>query len=156
MDCPTDFGRLVARLHGHGLFAQFRRWAEGNTVIAASRPERVPDNEIVVFERAICIGRRQGGAYYTFDFVETDEGYDEEEVVEYVARRLSAHSGELEVGATLREIVVGRGLFPLRSDRAAFYRVRPLEQRLALYLARKFRFQALHRRYAADLARAPH
>lgn len=63
-------------------------------------------------------------------------------------------SGELEVSEELRRIASTRGFFPLGFDSDSFHRLRPLEQRLALYLARKFRFQSLHRRYIEDLARA--
>jgi hypothetical protein len=63
-------------------------------------------------------------------------------------------SGELDAGEELRRIISTRGFFPLGFGREAFYCLRPLEQRLAIYLARKFRFQSLHRRYVEDLARA--
>lgn len=61
---------------------------------------------------------------------------------------------ELDAGPELGRIVATRGFFPLGFGREEFYRLRPLEQRLAIYLARKFRYQSLHRRRVEDLARA--
>lgn len=70
----------------------------------------------------------------------------------------AARGGEggcvLPVSAELAEIAVSRGFYPLAVDRDAFGRLTPLEQRLALYLGRKFRFQSLHRRRVDDLLRA--
>lgn len=70
------------------------------------------------------------------------------------AKGRAGSGGELDAGEELRHIISTRGFFPLGFGREAFYRLRPLEQRLAIYLARKFRFQSLHRRHVEDLARA--
>lgn len=70
------------------------------------------------------------------------------------AQGRAGSSGGIDAGEELRRIVSTRGFFPLGFGRDAFYRLRPLEQRLAIYLARKFRFQSLHRRHVEDLARA--
>src|SRR6478752_6517144 len=56
VDGPPEFERLVARLQGRGLHAQFRRWAEGDTVFVGAGPERLPGVEFVGFRRAIYIG----------------------------------------------------------------------------------------------------
>ncbi len=61
--------------------------------------------------------------------------------------------GFIEVSSVLRAAARTRGLFILGFDRHQFYRLRPLEQRLALYLSKQFTSQQLHRRFVADLAR---
>jgi hypothetical protein len=75
------------------------------------------------------------------------------ESVEF-ARGPARAGGALDAGEALVHIIATRGFFPLGFGREAFYRLRPLEQRLAIYLARKFRYQPLHRRRVDDLARA--
>jgi hypothetical protein len=62
--------------------------------------------------------------------------------------------GFIEVSPVLQSAARSRGLFSLGFDRALFYRLKPLEQRLAVYLAKQFTSQMLHRRFVADLARA--
>ena len=62
--------------------------------------------------------------------------------------------GFLEVSPVLQEIARGRGFFPLGFGSELFYRLRPLEQRLAVYLAKKFASQQVHRRFVEDLAQA--
>lgn len=62
-------------------------------------------------------------------------------------------SGFIEVSSVLRAVAKTRGFFALGFDRHQFYRLRPLEQRLALYLSKQFTSQALHRRFVRDLAR---
>lgn len=63
-------------------------------------------------------------------------------------------SAFIEVSPVLQQIAQTRGFFPLGFDRALYHRLRPLEQRLAVYLAKKFVSQAVHRRFVDDLARA--
>ena len=63
-------------------------------------------------------------------------------------------AGFIEVSPVLQQIAQTRGFFPLGFDRALYHRLRPLEQRLAVYLAKKFVSQAIHRRFVDDLARA--
>jgi hypothetical protein len=62
--------------------------------------------------------------------------------------------GFVEVSSVLRAAARGRGLFALGFGDELFYRMRPLEQRLAVYLAKKFVSQRVHRRPVEDLARA--
>jgi len=54
----------------------------------------------------------------------------------------------------LQEIARTRGFFVLGFTRHFFRDLKPLEQRLALYLAKKFLSQKLHRRFVNDLAQA--
>jgi hypothetical protein len=62
--------------------------------------------------------------------------------------------GFIEVSPVLQEVARGRGFFPLGFGSELFYRLRPLEQRLAVYLSKKFVSQPIHRRHVEDLARA--
>jgi hypothetical protein len=62
--------------------------------------------------------------------------------------------GFIEVSPVLQEVARGRGFFPLGFASELLYRLRPLEQRLAVYLSKKFVSQQVHRRYVEDLARA--
>jgi hypothetical protein len=62
--------------------------------------------------------------------------------------------GFIEVSPVLRRIAQTRGFFSLGFGRTLFYRLKPLEQRLAVYLAKKFVSQKLHRRFVDDLVRA--
>lgn len=62
--------------------------------------------------------------------------------------------GFIEVSSVLQHVARTRGFFSLGFGRELFYSLKPLEQRLALYLAKKFVSQKLHRRFADDLARA--
>jgi hypothetical protein len=62
--------------------------------------------------------------------------------------------GFIEVSSVLREIACTRGFFSLGFDHRFFHRLKPLEQRLAIYLAKRFVSQRLHRRFVDDLAKA--
>lgn len=62
--------------------------------------------------------------------------------------------GFIEVSSTLRAVARSRGFFSLGFDRHQFYTLKPLEQRLAVYLAKQFASQKRHRRFVPDLARA--
>jgi hypothetical protein len=62
--------------------------------------------------------------------------------------------GFIEVSPVLQEVARTRGFFALGFESRLFYAMKPLEQRLSVYLAKKFISQKLHRRYADDLARA--
>ena len=61
--------------------------------------------------------------------------------------------GFIEVGSVLRAVARTRGFFSLGFDRKRFYELKPLEQRLAIYLAKQFTSQTLHRRFVTDLAK---
>jgi hypothetical protein len=61
--------------------------------------------------------------------------------------------GFVEVSSVLRTVARTRGFFHLGFDRRRFYALKPLEQRLAVYLAKQFTSQKLHRRFVGDLAR---
>ena len=61
--------------------------------------------------------------------------------------------GFIEVSSVLRDAARTRGLFSLGFGRDRFYGLKPLEQRLAIYLAKQFTSQSLHRRFVRDLAR---
>jgi len=60
--------------------------------------------------------------------------------------------GFIEVSSVLRAVAKTRGFFSLGFDRRRFYGLKPLEQRLAVYLAKQFTSQKLHRRFVRDLA----
>jgi hypothetical protein len=62
--------------------------------------------------------------------------------------------GFIEVSPVLQEVARSRGFFPLGFSSELFYSLRPLEQRLAVYLSKKFVSQQIHRRHVEDLARA--
>ena len=61
--------------------------------------------------------------------------------------------GFLEVSTVLRTVARTRGFLRLGFDRHQFYALKPLEQRLAIYLSKQFASQKLHRRFVHDLAR---
>lgn len=61
--------------------------------------------------------------------------------------------GFIEVSPVFQQVARTRGFLALGFDRFAFYALRPLEQRLSLYLAKHFTSQKLHRRFVADLVR---
>jgi hypothetical protein len=76
----------------------------------------------------------------------------------YEARR--AHSSDLqeelpfgfiEVSDTFAQVAQERGFFVTGFDSAFFHGLRPVEQRLALYLSKMFASQKLHRRYEDDI-----
>lgn len=62
--------------------------------------------------------------------------------------------GFIEVSPVLQQIAKTRGFFSLGFGSKLFYQLKPLEQRLAIYLAKKFVSQKLHRRFVQDLVRA--
>lgn len=62
--------------------------------------------------------------------------------------------GFIEASRVLQQIARTRGFFCLGFNSHLFRSLKPLEQRLALYLSKKFMSQSLHRRYVADLAHA--
>lgn len=62
--------------------------------------------------------------------------------------------GFIEVSPVLQRVAQPRGFFSIGFDGKLFYGLKPLEQRLAVYIAKKFISQKLHRRFVADLARA--
>lgn len=62
--------------------------------------------------------------------------------------------GALEVGRVLQKVARTRGFFPLGFDSNFFHSLKPLEQRLAIYLAKKFVSQKTHRRFVDHLAAA--
>lgn len=62
--------------------------------------------------------------------------------------------GFIEVSPVLAEIAKSRGFFSLGFDHKLFHSLKPLEQRLAVYLAKKFISQQTHRKHLDDLARA--
>lgn len=62
--------------------------------------------------------------------------------------------GFIEVSPVLAEVARRRGFFALGFGHAFFHGLKPLEQRLAVYLAKKFVSQQTHRKRLDDLARA--
>ena len=62
--------------------------------------------------------------------------------------------GFIEASPMLQQVAKTRGFFSLGFSRQLFYNLKPLEQRLAIYLAKKFVSQKLHRRFVQDLAKA--
>ncbi len=62
--------------------------------------------------------------------------------------------GFIEVSPTLQEIARSRGFFSVGFNNELFYQLKPMEQRLAVYLAKKFISQRTHKRYLDDLVKA--
>lgn len=62
-------------------------------------------------------------------------------------------AGFLELSPVFQRIVRERGFFPIGFGREFFHGLKPLEQRLALYLSKTFLSQSIHRRFEADIAR---
>ena len=62
--------------------------------------------------------------------------------------------GFIEVSPILQQIAKSRGFFSIGFKNELFYALKPMEQRLAVYLAKKFVSQKLHRRFVTDLVRA--
>ena len=62
--------------------------------------------------------------------------------------------GFIEVSSILREVARTRGFFSLGFGSQLFHQLKPTEQRLAVYLAKKFVSQQQHRRFVSDLAAA--
>ena len=59
--------------------------------------------------------------------------------------------GFVELSETFAKIAQERGFFVTGFDSEFFHRLRPIEQRLALYLSKMFVSQELHRRHEAEL-----
>ena len=59
--------------------------------------------------------------------------------------------GFVELSATFAKVAQERGFFVTGFDSEFFHRLRPIEQRLALYLSKMFVSQELHRRHEAKL-----
>jgi hypothetical protein len=62
--------------------------------------------------------------------------------------------GFIEVSSVLQAIARTRGFFAIGFPSALFYQLKPLEQRLALYLAKRFKSEKIHVRFVEDLAKA--
>jgi len=62
--------------------------------------------------------------------------------------------GFIEVSPVFQQIAKTRGFFSIGFKNELFYSLKPMEQRLAVYLAKKFVSQKLHRRFVEDLIRA--
>jgi hypothetical protein len=62
--------------------------------------------------------------------------------------------GYVKVNDELQKIARTRGFFALGFDNRLFYALKPLEQRLAIHLAKRFRSQKMYVRYVDDLAKA--
>lgn len=62
--------------------------------------------------------------------------------------------GFIEVSSVFQQIARTRGFFSIGFRNDLFYSLKPMEQRLAVYLAKKFVSQKLHRRFVRDLAKA--
>ncbi|MGL5096206.1 MAG: hypothetical protein ACRDD1_11495, partial [Planctomycetia bacterium] len=62
--------------------------------------------------------------------------------------------GFIEVSPVLSGIARSRGFFSIGFGHKLFHSLKPLEQRLAVYLAKKFIFQQTHRKPVDELARA--
>jgi hypothetical protein len=59
--------------------------------------------------------------------------------------------GFIEVSDTFAKVAQERGFFVTGFDSAFFHSLRPVEQRLALYLSKMFASQQVHRRYEEDI-----
>ena len=62
--------------------------------------------------------------------------------------------GFLELSETFAKVAQERGFFVTGFDSAFFHGLRPVEQRLALYLSKMFVSQELHRRHEAEIFKA--
>jgi hypothetical protein len=62
--------------------------------------------------------------------------------------------GFIEVSSVLQQIARTRGFFTLGFPAPFFFKLKPLEQRLSIYLAKKFMSQSLHQRFVDDLSKA--
>jgi hypothetical protein len=62
--------------------------------------------------------------------------------------------GFIEISPVLQQVAESRGFFSLGFGSELYHSLRPLEQRLAVYLAKKFVSQRCHRRRMTDLAQA--
>jgi hypothetical protein len=62
--------------------------------------------------------------------------------------------GFVEVSPILHQVARTRGFFALGFEGRFFHALKPLEQRLAVYLSKKFISQKMHRRFADELVKA--
>lgn len=62
--------------------------------------------------------------------------------------------GFIEASRVFQQIARARGFFCIGFSSHLFRSLKPLEQRLALYLSKKFVSQAVHQRFVADIGRA--
>lgn len=62
--------------------------------------------------------------------------------------------GYIEVSPTFEKMIRSRGFFATSLPSKLFHSLSSMEQRVALYLTKKFLFQGTHKRYFDDLARA--
>lgn len=62
--------------------------------------------------------------------------------------------GFVKVNSVLQGIARSRGFFVLGFDSKLFHKLKPLEQRLAIYLAKRFRSQGVCTRFVNNLAKA--
>lgn len=62
--------------------------------------------------------------------------------------------GFVKVNSVLQSAAKTRGFFALGFDNQLFYKLKPLEQRLALHLAKRFRSKQVYVRFVDDLAKA--
>lgn len=108
----------------------------------------VCDNAFYDRERGAYVHMREwslftGWTGYTRTFVKGDYPYQEE-----------LPFGAVGVSPVLRTIAKNRGLFSIGFDSRLFRRLKPHEQRLAVYLAKMFVSQSIHKRYVDELAAA--
>lgn len=81
------------------------------------------------------------------------------DVCYFKPRAKSSHQEELpfgfiEASRVFQQVARTRGFFCIGFRSELFRSLKPLEQRLALYLSKKFVSQAIHQRFVSDLARA--
>lgn len=62
--------------------------------------------------------------------------------------------GFIEINSVLQAIARSRGFFAIGFPSELFYQLKPLEQRLALYLAKRFKSEKMHIRFVDTLAKA--
>ena len=86
-----------------------------------------------------------GWTGYTRQAVSTGQGYPYQQELPF---------GAIGVSPVLRTIARNRGLFCIGFDSGLFRTLKPLEQRLAVYLAKMFVSQATHKRVVEELAAA--
>lgn len=81
-------------------------------------------------------------------------GYTRAPVMGEYAYQEELPFGAVGVSPVLRTIAKNRGLFCIGFESHLFRYLKPLEQRLAVYLAKMFTSQTMHRRYVDELAAA--
>jgi hypothetical protein len=79
--------------------------------------------------------------------------------VYYFKERANSYQAEMpfgfiEASTTLQEIARSRGFFTIGFQSELFHQLKPLEQRLAVYLAKMFKSQKMHIRFVNMLAKA--